>query len=524
MLDIRKSTLNHDDLVQVDTYVSNGHPRDRRDVAERHELQLRSTTKALLQKLTAKTEEYWNRLASFTGKLSSSSPTVSQADAKDARFYFWHAIALSPIEIVLGVLVGMQVFSQKLGVWRAVLGAAGAIILTLVSSGRARAVVFKREIPGPSREVLKRHFNFLSAAVMAAVGIFLLLRFSPLGRDVLFKVATSILSLALPCLVAVCFELYHSYRELNDLAHEFEAIEEEYLFARSVLTKAERLLAANHGLVTEEEVPASDPEPVTDKENEPKPAGALAPRNAISLIIFAFLIGLFTLTGAPLHASCPPVTVKLSLDTSGSGKTQALELVRAKIPAQVLKLPCIVSVEVQAFATMDEVLSATPVVVAIPPQRAVDKEELCGEVDEETTLWDDASRQYDKDCESKIQGFREAERRKRLQRLSAALRTLNLTREASQSCVYQAISKALAEPKGVVPIIVSDLKHENCPFPLGQITPLFGAPPGAHPIIIVVPSGGDTDPITAMSRRMEELRRRAPGVRLVPYTQIDRLF
>lgn len=259
---IQKSAFDSKDLVETNLHVTNGHPDDRRDTALRNQQAVENHVEELTRQKDAASKEWAHETARYTGQVPEGQPVQSSADAKDARSYRWQAWGLFPVEVWVGGYVAMVTVTSQLATWqRFLIGAALAVLIAILFRGWVKAVLFKREIPGLSREALKKRVNILTMAVVGAVAVLMALRFGRFGREPLLIVSTTVTSLALPFLSAVYFQLSDSYRALNDLAHTYDRLDQELSFAKRVLRNIQAVLAGSS-------VSSTTPEPVAAPTSE----------------------------------------------------------------------------------------------------------------------------------------------------------------------------------------------------------------------------------------------------------------
>jgi hypothetical protein len=221
------------------------------------------------------------------------------------------------------------------------------------------------------------------------------------------------------------------------------------------------------------------------------------------------------------------VTVRMYFDVSGSLDPDAVASLQAEAFSRaIVSIPNLEQVEFYPFATMRQALSGRPAVtLKVAIQDAVQVN--CGEMDRGTRRVTAAKEEFERKCEA----LRTEARRRQAQRRKAAAESLRKTIEQHsmpskqpQTCVDQVVSRSLADPPGVLNLIITDLRQEGCPPLPGPIRPLFSERPGgAKTLVLLVPSQSDADPVAAILERMESLKRRAPSVRVVPYTQLHRL-
>lgn len=521
MLRIHEEKLDIYQLAEIRKEVTNGHPEFRRNNARQYYEAVKLFVSVRKRKRSGRQAEWQHRSGSHTGRVPTSEPTHSLNDQKDARFYFSQALALTPIEVAVGALLSEWI-PKAFGDWRYVIGGAAGLVVMI----GVRAVPknrFRFEVPKLSEETLKKLANVITAFFMAAVAILLFNRFNGthFTRTRLAGIALVTIALALPLLAAIYYQLSAHHKELNDLAEDFDQIDHEIGVAESLLHEMDLVLA---GVPVPE---GGEPEPVPEPAVHGEAVGV--PNRALGILlpflIFAALWIGMAVAGVRPALACQPVDVLEDWDTSGSVDPAAIEAIRREIQAQVAQHPCLQSVGIRGFATVNDVLSA-PFVKKTPPQKgSFDEEAVCGEKDFSYNMYEDERREYDRKCQGKRDAFAGKEAQKLgafSEALAAEVGKLNFKRKSPQSCIYQDVSHALAEAPSVKPIIVSDLKEE-CSTSPKVIQPLFGAKGGARPIVIVVPSVGDGDPIGAMEKRIRALRERAPQVLIIPYNQANAL-
>lgn len=528
----QRENMTLEEIAEIQTQVRNGHPEYRRSQAEENYQKVLGFIAIRKRKRTARQFEWQNRSGSHTGRVPDSEPLHSLNAQKDSRFYRNQAYALFPIEMVIGALLSEWV-PEDYGDWKYVLGAASGLAIMLGVRALPKNL-FKFATPLLSEEDQKKAASVLTALFMAAAAILLFNRFngSEFSRDTLGGLALIAIGLVLPLLSAIYFQLSDHYRELNDLTDEFDRLDYEIGVAESLLREMDVLRAG--GTLPEVE-PAPEPEPEPDEALVSVPVEertGVATRRASSFLPFlvtaALMVGMTGCGVKPAKAdpphTCQAIRVTEDWDTSGSVDALALEGIRREVQVQVLRHPCVLSVGVRGFATAREVL-ATPFIERTIPQRATFDERECGKKKFTYNMYDESKKSYDKACQGKKDAFARQEAQKRqglVEGLAREVGKLDFKKESPESCIYKSVSRALAEPASVKPIIITDL-NEECSSSPGAIKPLFGAKGGARPVVIVVPSNGDKDPIGTMEKRMQELRERAPIVTIIPYNQVKTL-
>jgi hypothetical protein len=221
------------------------------------------------------------------------------------------------------------------------------------------------------------------------------------------------------------------------------------------------------------------------------------------------------------------VTVRMYLDVSGSLDPDAVTSLQSEGLSQaIVSIPNLERVELYPFATMRQALSGRPAVtlkVAIQDAMQVN----CGEMDRGTQRVKAARAEFERKCEAlraEARRRQEQERKTAAESLRKVIEQHLVQRKQLQTCVDQVVSRALADPPNVLNVIVTDLRQEGCPSPPGPIRPLFSEQlGGARTLVLLVPSRSDADPVAAIQKRMDSLKRRAPSVRVVPYTQLQKL-
>lgn len=485
------SELTQRELRNIDTRLHSGSPPDRQRAARESHAGLRICAEYLQEMLESLRQLWSETKARDQGEYPEGPPAIDSGDQTLARFYSWLALLIFAVELYYAARFS-ETWATQGKPLRAILLAGSFVVLLTVFSHVLAKVTYNRTLPRVSRARLKRWAAWLATADLLIVAAFYYSRYFAVGTK-LFPYLMVTIGVITSMLAGILFELAAAYKEVNRYAELYRVKSAKYALTSTLLEESEALLAAT-----------------------PFSEGRSARQSGPTAVVF--LVALLL----PYYLTAQELSVYQWWDVSGSLDPKHVEaLRRSDLQQVIIASPAVRSVALHAFAGPLDAVGSPFYFLEVPRKRF---EAKCREMTLAEKELQEAEKAYKNECD----GEKERKRQERLRyerqlqsQLASALHKLRFDEGANASCIYQVIARCMAEPAHARCILFTDGDQRSCPIADGPIKPLLGAAPGgARTLVVVLPGKDDGSAmLERMEERIREIRKRAPGVTVIPSFQ-----